>query len=274
MPDFYLGLTSATAPTSTNGESQPAITIPDGVSTLDFGGVDTTAFFGTNPANSLNGNGQNNQFTVSLGIPQYAGTRIIMNKIITNSVPATGQRARPRSRTASPSRLWAGSASSRPTRSTAARRTSLRRSRPAGGVVVEALPETAAAITGEIGFLRVGGNATSFSVSPTTTSTPSSSAARRTTCRSWPLGGTRNLYFGKGMDTTTIQTHTIQNLFANRGAINSKVIADRQIGNVEFGGDVVGTIVEAGYDQNLATATPVPHEPADPSLRRRAARCG
>ncbi len=90
MPDFYLGLTAATAPTSSNGGMEPAIMIPDGVSTLDFGGVDTTAFFGTSVANNLNANGQSNQFTVTLGLPQYAGTRIIVNKIVTNSVPASG----------------------------------------------------------------------------------------------------------------------------------------------------------------------------------------
>jgi hypothetical protein len=96
MPQFYLGLTAQAAPDTNNGGTEPGITIPDGVATLDFGGVDTTAFFGTNTANSLSGSNQtspggtsaaaqNNQLTVSLGIPQYAGTRIIMNKVVTNS---------------------------------------------------------------------------------------------------------------------------------------------------------------------------------------------
>ena len=80
MPGFWLGLTAAAAPTSATG-TEPSITIPDGVSTLRFGGVDTTAFFGTDPTKSLANNGQNDQLRVNLGIPQYNGTRIIIGPI-------------------------------------------------------------------------------------------------------------------------------------------------------------------------------------------------
>ena len=267
MPSFYLGLTAQAAPVTSTGGAEPSISIPDGVATLDFGGVDTTAFFGTNPADSLSGSNQtspgsataaaqNNQFTVTLGIPQYAGTRIVVNKLITNSFQGTT----PGSTTtatfqngvtfAVTGRLGLfqaneidGSTTNQPANFASA-----------GGVLVQAFPITAATISGEIGQVRVGGNATNFSVVTGDKINTYFVGGETNNVSILAPGGTRNLYFGKGLDTATIRTHTIQKLFANRGAIDSTVTADRQIGNIEFGGDVVDTTIRSGYDQNLTAA--------------------
>ncbi len=246
MPDFYLGLTSATAPNATNGETEPSITIPDGVSTLDFGGVDTTAFFGTNGADSLNGNGENNQFTVALGIPQYAGTRIVVNKIITNSVPPSGSSTTAFQNGVSfiaTGRIGLfqaneidGSTTNQPSGFTLA-----------GGVIVESLPETAAAVNAEIGDVRVGGNATNLSVYSGDKINTFFVGGETNNISILAVGGSRNLYFGKGMDDVDVLTNSIQKLFANRGAVNSSVSSARQIGNIQFGGDVVGTNIGSGY---------------------------
>ena len=84
MPDFWLG---ATDPTNTS-TTQGTIDIPDGVATLDFGGVDTTAFFGNSSQTPLNQNNQSDSFTVNLGLPARIGTSIIVDKVITANQPA------------------------------------------------------------------------------------------------------------------------------------------------------------------------------------------
>ena len=126
----------------------------------------------------------------------------------------------------------------------------------AGGVLVQALPvSVASGINGEIGSVRVGGNATNFSVITGDKMNTYFVGGETNNVAIPAPGGTRNLYFGKGMDTATIETHTIQKLFANRGAIGSTVTSDRQIDNIEFGGDVVNTTIQSGYNQNLVSAT-------------------
>ena len=66
-------------------------------------------------------------------------------------------------------------------------------------------------------------------------------------------GGSRNIHFGKGMDNVTINTHTFENLEANRGALNSTVVVDRSGGRVVLGGDAVNTQILSGYHQPLLT---------------------
>ena len=78
IPDFYLGLTEATAPTTVN-QPRAQISIPDGINSLRFGGVDTTAFFGTDPAQSLPLDGLNDSILINLGIPTQIGTSIVVN---------------------------------------------------------------------------------------------------------------------------------------------------------------------------------------------------
>ena len=267
MPNFYLGLTAATVPNTTTGGTEPAIAIPDGVATLDFGGVDTTAFFGSNPANGLNSVAQNNQFTVTLGIPQYAGTRIIMNKIVTNSFQATASGA------TSPSTFQNGVTFDVTGRLGIFQANEIDGSTtnaPAnfasnGGVLVQAFPIQAAGITGEIGAVRVGGNATNLSVIAGDRINTYFVGGETNNLAILAPGGTRNLYFGKGMDTVNVLTHTIQRLFANRGAIGSNVTSERQIGNIEFGGDVVGTTILSGYNQGLTADLSNPTSPPTPA---------
>ena len=70
--------------------------------------------------------------------------------------------------------------------------------------------------------------------------------------------GSRNVYFGRGMDNTFINTEFIQNLQANRGAIGSAVTVKRNIGNMIMGGDVVNSLIQSGYDQELSAVANSP----------------
>jgi hypothetical protein len=269
MPNFWLGLTAATAPTSTSG-TEPSINIPDGVSTLRFGGVDTTAFFGTDPTKSLANNGQSDQLRVNLGIPQFNGTRIIIDKSISNSVAGTttggttGAATQDGVTFSAQGRLGLfqaneidGSTTNQPAHFATA-----------GGTIVQAAtPSLSTGIPGPIGFFRVGTNATSLSVLTDDKIRDFFIGGETNNVSVLAVNGTRNLYFGKGLDTTQVLTHTIEKLFANRGALNSTVIADRQIGNIEFGGDVVGTTIQAGYNQSLASDLSNPTSPVTPTVQ-------
>jgi hypothetical protein len=282
MPNFYLGLTAQAAPNTNTGGTEPSITIPDGTATLRFGGIDTTAFFGTDPTKSLSGSNQvpgtssstgsaqNNQFAITLGAPQYAGTRFVVNSITTNSYQGTT------SSSSTPStfqngvtinvtgRLGIFQANEIDGSTTNAPATFASN----GGVLVQMLPiSLASGELGEIGFVRVGGNATNFSVISNDKMNTYFVGGETNNIGIVAGGGTRNLYFGKGMDTATIKVHTIQKLFANRGAINSTVTADRQIGNMQFGGDVVGTTVKSGYNQNLAAVEQSPTNAPTPTAQ-------
>ena len=55
------------------------------------------------------------------------------------------------------------------------------------------------------------------------------------------------------MDTATILAHVIENLSANRGAVNSNVTTNREVFHARFGGDVVDTNILSGYQANLTT---------------------
>src|SRR5207253_6156422 len=83
MPGFWLGNTTAAGATAS---TTPSITIPDGVDTFRFGGVDTQ-HNQTNPAPS---GATSNLFNVDLGLPAYGGTRIIIDRSIssTQQVPS------------------------------------------------------------------------------------------------------------------------------------------------------------------------------------------
>ena len=70
--------------------------------------------------------------------------------------------------------------------------------------------------------------------------------------------GSRNIFFGQGMDNTYINTEFIQNLQANRGAIGSAVTVKRAIGNMVMGGDVINSFIQSGYDQELSAVANSP----------------
>ena len=58
--------------------------------------------------------------------------------------------------------------------------------------------------------------------------------------------GSRNVFFGQGMDNVFINTEFIQNLQANRGAVGSAVTVKRNIGNMVIGGDVINIVHPVG----------------------------
>jgi hypothetical protein len=256
MPNFYLGVTD---PSVTSSSSQPLaeINIPDGINTLRFGGVDTTAFFGTNPADSPSQDGQNDEFLVKLGLPESLGTSIIVKKVISNSEPAASTSS---SSTSSPTQkavifdvagrlnLFEANEIDGNTQNAPASESFT------GGTIVASYSDVASGITGEIGFVRVGGNATNFSVVTNNTLSNMYVGGETNNVSVLTPNGSRNFYFGKGFDTSTILSHSVENLNANRGALNSKVETFRMIGDLKLGGDVDNSTFLSGYNQSLASA--------------------
>jgi hypothetical protein len=268
------------------------INATEGIQNLRFGGVDTT--FTPAGGTPLNQTSQNNEFIVNLGLPIAIGTSVIVDRVVTDAqtVAATGTgttgsvfqqsvtflvtgrlnlfqaneidgNATPantttRTPTAVPSQFSNGA----PTPPTPA--ASL-----AGGTYVVSM---GGAVTGQIGDIRIGGNVTNFTAFALSTDVFSAPVESSTDPKVSNFfiggetnnvlliapGGSRNVYFGLGMDNTKINTLYIQNLQANRGAVNSTVTADREIQNMIFGGDVINTNIQAGYVQTLHAYANVP----------------
>ncbi len=275
MPNFWL---ANTTPATRAPTSAPGITLPDGVDTLRFGGVDTSV---NQPTTA---NATNNAAVVSLGLPTFGGTRILINKSISSTQAGPPATNSPAPTTVQHGVVFAvagrlqlfqaneivGDAASPPGQfkdfNPAAAGTG-------GTLVVSTTPgsggsfpflsalfpsgQTKGAVTGAIADVRVGGNATNFS---TFVFDPSFSGGDK--IANFSIGGetnnvllvaptgARNVVFGKGMDKVEILTHVMDSLQANRGALNSNVYVDRSIGRVDLGGDVVNTRVLAGYQQN------------------------
>jgi len=138
-----------------------------------------------------------------------------------------------------------------------------------GGTLVSVQTATAAGAAGPIGSVRVGTNATNFSVV-----TPDKinhvlrgrrNEQRQSSRRNWvaqpPISA-------RGWTPSRSRPIRSSGSSQNRGAINSNVTSDRQIGNIEFGGDVVGTTILSGYNQSLASAVGNPKHPDHPESRR------
>jgi hypothetical protein len=262
------------------------MTLHDGVDTLRFGGVDTTY----NPL-VPNTTTTSDTAVVSMGLPPYGGTRIIIDKAVsstqqfTSTTPASG--TTPASTTTTTLQFGVnfvvsgrlnlfqaneidGDAAHAPGQFIPTSDTTT--TRQAGGTsLVSATADTQpffpdtnfkGAVSGQMGVVRVGGNATNFTtlvIDGTGGSTGSPLISNYTVggeTKNVMLvapGGARDLYFGKGMDTVQVATHVVNTLQSNRGAINSTVQVDRQIGRVQLGGDVVKTTVLSGVQQNFAT---------------------
>ncbi len=260
IPDFYLANTSAAPPNAnTTPPASPttpaaSITIPDGIESLRFGGADTTVSFATGSGVALSQNNNSDQFLIRLGVPIANGTDIIVNTITSNGQAAAASTTTPNSPTQDSvvfqvsGRLNLFQANSingnTAVAPTAAGFT--------GGTIVASLPDPTSGLTGQIGFIRVGGNATNFSV--LTNSQIANFYVGGETNNVSVLAPTsiRNLYFGRGLDSTTILTHQIEDIQANRGMLNSRIVTERLIGNSTFGGDVVNSTVLAGYLEGLA----------------------
>jgi hypothetical protein len=249
MPDFYLGYTgSAMAP---SGTPVAEINIPDGVNSLRFGGVDTTKFFGTDATNSPAQDNQNDEFLIDLGLPYAIGTSIVVNTLTSNTQP--GVTSSGSTTPGDPTQksivfdvngrvnlFEANEIDGNTTNAAAADGFT-------GGTILGSFEDPLTAIPGNFGFVRIGGNATNFSVVTGNQLANMYIGGETNNVAVLAANGSRNLYFGKGLDTTTILTHTIENLYANRDAVNSTVESVRQIGNLSVGGDVDNSNFLSGY---------------------------
>ena len=230
MPNFYLAHTdttkpSAASPIHTSAMSAGEIYIPQGVITLRFGGVDVDY---TPPGGTpLNTTAQSNEFEINLGLPIVQGTSIIVNTVNSN--------AEANSTAGSPAfqdyatflvtgrlNLFQANAIDGNTTS------GLVPSQFVQLAVVYAEPRRAARIvisqggaaTGQIGDVRVGGNATNFTTFVTEDPINVAAAEGQLDAKisNFYIGGqtnnvlliapsgSRNVSFGLGMDNVTINS--------------------------------------------------------------------
>jgi hypothetical protein len=281
MPDFYLAHTETTPPSSpslihTNADSAGVISIPEGVNTLRFGGVDVdyTPKGGT-PLTQLQ---QNNEFQISLGIPIVVGTSIIVNTVNSDAVASTttaGATFQDYATFLVTGRLNLFQANSITGNTTAGlvpsqfpNQTTPTTSTPGGTFLVS----QGGPATGQIGDVRVGGTATNFTTLVTEDPLNVEAAEGQLDAKisNFYIGGqtdnvllmapsgSRNIAFGLGLDNVTINSLAIQSLRANRDALDSTVTVSRSLSNLLIGGDVTSTNVNVGQGQSLFTFTNVP----------------
>ena len=239
MPDFYMAHTDTSKPSTgsplhTNAELAGYINIPGGVINLRFGGVN--ADFTPEGGTPLNQTGQNNEFAIDLGLPLVVGTSVIVNSVTTD--------AQANSTSGSPAfqdmvtflvngRLNLFQANSIngnttsglvPTQFSGAPVASSSLS-PGGTYLISG---GGAFGTGQIGTVRVGGNATNFTTLAEEYSLTTSPVERGrkldAKISNYFVGGetnnvmvlspsgARNISFGLGMDNTTINSLAIQSL--------------------------------------------------------------
>lgn len=276
MPDFWLGRTSTATPTATSDVHSSfklagGISAPEGINVLRFGGVDVnyTPTGGTYLPNS----GQSNEFVVNLGLPVSTGTSIIVDAVRTNAGTTTATSGATTVNQQSVSFLVTGrlnlfqaneitgatAANLIPTQFTPGATTPL-----AGGTYVVS---QGGEVTGQIGYVRVGGDATNFTTFATASSIFASSAGDTLDPKitNFLIGGetnnvmliapagSRDVSFGRGMDNVVINSHVIDHLHANRGAVNSKVTVSRTLDNLKLGGDLVNSFIQSGYSQSLTS---------------------
>jgi hypothetical protein len=290
MPGFWIGDTnpggaplrpidpnSTTAGTATDPNVVAGVIMPDGVNTLRLGGADTTF-------NGMSTNGKPERIEINLSVPATQGTSVIVDKLISSAQAATttgGTAIQDSIYVNVEGRLNLFQANSivgskDPSLIPSQFTNGLDSGNP-GGVVVtsgtghapfddrDAGAGTAQSgpLTGAIGDFRVGGNATNLSV--VTYDATGSSSTQQAKVSNFYIGGetnnvvlvapggTRNVFFGLGMDTVTINSLFVAHLQANRGAVGSNVTVERNIDSATFGGDVVDTNILAGYTQNFGT---------------------
>lgn len=294
MPNFWLGNTSGTAPTQNSTfHSAPGtfgntpfklaggITATEGINNLRFGGVDTT--FTPAGGTPLNQTNQNNEFVINLGPPIAGGTSIIMKKVISDAGTSTSgtttttfQDAVTFAVNGRINLFQAGSIEG----STAQGLVPTQFIQP-GSATTSLLPGGTFLVsdvgggvsTGQIGTIRITGNATNFTAMALVTDLftfPSPDPSTGPQVSNFFVGGetnnvilvapagSRNVQFGRGMDNTFINSAIIQNLKANRGAIGSAVTVKRTIGNLSIGGDVVESLIQSGYNQQLSAVANTP----------------
>lgn len=298
MPDFWLGYTgTATPPAFTSlgptlgnipNSAAAFVDIPDGVTTLRFGGADAT--FAAPGATPLNQTGQNNALVLHLGLP-VLGTSVIANKFV-----STAQAATTAGSPAFQDAIYVltdgrmnlfqansieGNASLAP-RQFADTTPSPLTAGTTGGTVVASV--TNFNVPGQIGDIRVGGDATNFTalvdnaLGETVTGSGQALSEDDAKLANFSIGGEtnnvlvvapgglQNVAFGKGMDKVKINAKVIGNLTANRDTNTSSVTINRTIDRFQVGGDVLNTNIQSGYSQGnnviadgaLFNANPVP----------------
>jgi hypothetical protein len=296
MPGFWLGNTTPAGSTTT--PTTPTIAIPDGTGTLKFGGVDTTH----NQVNPPPSGATSDLYRVDLGLPAYGGTRIIIDKSISSTQSMSSSTG------GSPTIIQHGvifgvggrlnlfqaneidgDAANPPGQFS----DQVPGATGTGGTVVVSGTTNVAPflniegnligdVTGQIGNVRIGGNATNF-----TTLVYDTTGTQGARINNFSVGGEtnnvlvvapngmQNAAFGKGMDTTDILSNVINTLQANRGAVSANVYVDRTISQVRMGGDVINSNILTGVSQNFATifddiagltSTGVPTSPTAPAM--------
>jgi hypothetical protein len=254
MPNFWLGYTgSAKAAT---GAPVAEINIPDGINSLRIGGVDTTKSFTTNASDSPTQDGQNDNYLIRLGFPYAIGTSIVVDKVISFSQAAStsGTTTTPVSQksvvfdvSGRINLFQANEIDGSTTNAPAA-------SGYTGGTIVASLPPDAVSGNiGQFGFVRIGGNATNFSVITNSQLANMYIGGETNNISLLTPAGSRNLYFGKGFDTASVYTHSLENLYANRDALNSTITSERMIGDLMIGGNVANVTALSGYQAGLTT---------------------
>lgn len=251
IPGFYLGDTSKGTYQPETGQPTGQISVPTGVTSLRFGGVDTRAF--AQPATRAL------TFNVNLGLPQYLGTSIITDTVTSSNRTSTdGTTALNDTVNFNiQGRLNVFQANNIYGDTTAP--TDRYQGDNTGGTTISDGPDVNGT-TGQIGNLQITGNATNLTVEvPFVTPSGATISPQYALISNFYIGGEtnkvavtapggmKNVAFGKGMDTVSIHTATIYHLVANRGAIGSTVIANGPITLVNIGGDVLNTEVLSGY---------------------------
>lgn len=290
MPDFYLAHTETTAPASpvgspihspihTNAATAGSIIIPQGVNTLRFGGVDVN--YTPQGGTPLNQTGQSNEFAIVLGLPLTQGTSIIVNSVNSNAQANTAAAGDPPFQEFATFQVAGRLNLFQANEITGNTTTSLLPTQlvntppingpePGGTMVVSeggtVQEETiGGAPTGQIGDIRIGGDATNFTALVTEDPINAIAAEGQLDAKiaNFFIGGqtqnvlliapsgSRNISFGLGMDNVTINSLAISSLRANRDATDSNVTVSRSIGNLLIGGDVSNTSVNVGESQSL-----------------------
>jgi hypothetical protein len=275
MPDFYLAHTETTAPTATSpihagAKLAGGINIPGGVISFRFGGVDSDY---TPPGGTpLNQTGQSNEFAIDLGLPVITGTSIIVNQVTSDAQANSSSTSAPFQDMVTflvAGRLNLFQANEirgntdptlQPSQFDGATPTT---GLSPGGTYV--ISQGANGGTGQIGDVRIGGNATNFTtlIDDVPLTSPTVEGALDAKISNFFVGGetnnvmlmapsgSRNVAFGLGMDKVTINSLAIQNLRANRDATNSTVTVSRSIQDLFLGGPIENTNIQAGYAQSL-----------------------
>ncbi len=278
MPDFWLGNTSGVKPTQNSPVhagvfTAGGITAPEGINVLRFGGVNTD--YTPDGGTPLTATNQPNEFLVFLGQPVTAGTSIQVDAVVTNASATTATPPEVNQQSATflvtgrlnvfqANTIYGNTASGlAPTQFNS----SAASPAPGGTYVVS----QGGAVTGQIGWVRVGGNATNFTVLATPNDVRTTGGdsldpkitnfmigGETNNVMMIAPGGSRDVSFGQGMDNTVINTQFISHLHANRGAVNSKVTASRTIDSMTLGGDLVNSMIQSGYTQTLVTDAAAP----------------